>query len=311
MTEDYRDYWRRRREMAMRRWDRSGRWQFRPPGGFGFPWQGSAQVGPTFPGATATGQAAIVPMAGRLPYPDDMITAGGGFPSLGAAGPVGAAMAGAAAGHLPDVQLGAPPGYPPGYGPYLPVTTRTTRTPPPGTSGPTVPVYPWGTAPASGPGTTPPLPPGATDTPGPPGSGWPAPPATAPTSGGRTTQGQAAPRPPTDQGAGPAPPGLSQQWWDAFAAEHEGQNPLEFYGAQGEGLSEALADLEWSQGFAEMYGRPPTDDDWRAHWMATRGGPTPEQIEFWREQRRKFKEKVADAERERPPLYVPPQVIWR
>lgn len=256
------------------------------------PGAAGAQFGPTFGGAQATRQGVGVPgIPGRLPYPDDMITAGGGYPAMGAVGPIQAGVMGAQAGQMPPIPTQGVPG---GYNPYLPVTARATRTPPPGTSGPTVPVYPWGTAPASGPGTMPPPPP--------------------------NSQGQAPAMPPqVPQGAGggqqqqgsPAPPGINQKWWNDFTKEHEGQNPIEFYGATGEGLAEALADLEWSQGFAEMYGRPPTDDDWRAWWMKTRGGPTPEEIEAMREQRRKIAQEIRDETRQRPPLWVPPQTIWR
>jgi len=70
------------------------------------------------------------------------------------------------------------------------------------------------------------------------------------------------------------PPGFGE-WWGQFTREHGGKDPEEFYagvGRYGEGLEEALADREWSQGFERMYNRPPSDDDWQAHYYASRPG---------------------------------------
>lgn len=102
-----------------------------------------------------------------------------------------------------------------------------------------------------------------------------------------------------------APAGVDQKWWDDFTEQHEGQNPLDYYGEQGEGLAEAMGDLEWSQNFQEMYGRPPSDDDWRLWWFQKRGLPNPD-----RPKRRQAQQQVEQTE-ERPPLWVPPMIVWR
>ncbi len=131
-----------------------------------------------------------------------------------------------------------------------------------------------------------------------------------------------------------APPGVNPQWYNQFRQEHGGQTPEQFYGNTGEGLPEAMADEEWGRGFAAMYGRPPTEDDWRAHWFATRGGggggtPTRRELrqqEAWQKERRaqrrarqrgmgeKESEQTRTGEEQRAPrapLYVPPQITWR
>lgn len=126
-------------------------------------------------------------------------------------------------------------------------------------------------------------------------------------------------------GLAAAPPGVNPGWYAEFQRRHGGQTPEEFYGRTGEGLPEAMADLEWSQGFAQMYGRPPTEDDWKAHWFATRvgrqpgegtmGGMTPRQYERWqraRKERRRAKKAEKEGTNEpRPPTWMPPQIIWR
>ena len=97
-----------------------------------------------------------------------------------------------------------------------------------------------------------------------------------------------------------APAGVDQKWWDDFTEEHDGQNPLDYYGAQGEGLAEAMGDLEWSQGFERDHGRPPNDDEWRWWWFEKRGLNRPRQPAAPKEE-----------EEPRPPLWIPPQVVWR
>lgn len=114
-----------------------------------------------------------------------------------------------------------------------------------------------------------------------------------------------------------APAGVNPEWYAEFQRRHDGQTPEEFYARTGEGLPEAMADAEWARGFAEMYGRAPTDDDWRAHWFATRAGGTPEEREQRRRRRQKERkqvkreQKMKKEEDQRPPLYVPPNIIWR
>ena len=137
--------------------------------------------------------------------------------------------------------------------------------------------------------------------------------------------GAAAAAPPEPPGGGqapsgsPAPPGISQQWWDAFAKEHGGQTPIDYYGGTGEGMAEALADLEWSKGFEQMYGRPPTDDDWRAWWFQTRAGGEPWGDEESRRRLSRIAERWEKAlerwqelqNKQRAPLWIPPEVYWR
>jgi hypothetical protein len=73
-----------------------------------------------------------------------------------------------------------------------------------------------------------------------------------------------------------------------------------------------------------MYGRAPTDDDWRAHWFATRVGyqprsqMTPRQYDRWlkaRKERRRARQNEGKIKKEgddqRPPVYMPPPIIWR
>lgn len=125
-----------------------------------------------------------------------------------------------------------------------------------------------------------------------------------------------------------APPGVNPGWYAEFQRRHGGQTPEEFYGQTGEGLPEAMADEEWGRGFAEMYGRAPTDDDWRAHWFATRvgyqprGQMTPRQYDRWLKERKARRRARQEARRnegkirkegddQRPPVYMPPPIIWR
>jgi hypothetical protein len=111
----------------------------------------------------------------------------------------------------------------------------------------------------------------------------------------------------------PAPAGVDAGWYQQFQKEHGGQTPEQFYGQTGEGLPHALADKEWSEGFAQMYGRPPNEYDWRAHWFSTRAGGTPESREKARSNYSRWVDKQRDKERQeqKPPTYMPPAVIWR
>ena len=133
-------------------------------------------------------------------------------------------------------------------------------------------------------------------------------------------------RPPTQQQAGgqapyaQAPQGVDPGWYRRFQGEHEGQTPEQFYGAQGtgEGLAEALGDLEWSQGFAGMYGRPPTDDDWKAWWFQSRVGASPQDIAYWQSpagkrdlQRKRERASGGEGVGPRPPNWIPPPITWR
>ena len=61
-------------------------------------------------------------------------------------------------------------------------------------------------------------------------------------------------------------------WYQQFAQQHGGQTVEQYYGQQREGLAEALGDLEWSRGFQGSYGRPPSEDDWKAWYFQSRGG---------------------------------------
>lgn len=113
-----------------------------------------------------------------------------------------------------------------------------------------------------------------------------------------------------------APSGVNPQWYQEFQRQHGGQTPEQFYAQTGEGLAHALADKDWSEGFAQMYGRPPTDDDWRAHWFSTRVGYQPGEggrgSAAWlkaRKERRRAKK--AGEQEQRPPTYMPPPIIWR
>lgn len=110
-----------------------------------------------------------------------------------------------------------------------------------------------------------------------------------------------------------APAGVDPGWYGRFQQEHGGQTPEQFYAQTGEGLAHALADKEWSEGFARMYGRPPSEYDWRAHWFSTRAGGTPESRQSARSSYSRWVEQQRDKEREeqKPPTYMPPAVIWR
>lgn len=85
--------------------------------------------------------------------------------------------------------------------------------------------------------------------------------------------------------AGVQQAGLSN-WYQRFMEQHGGQTPEDFYRTSGyrrEGLSEALADLDWSKGFQQMYGRPPSEDDWKAWYFQSRGGGSYGGRELWRD----------------------------
>lgn len=73
------------------------------------------------------------------------------------------------------------------------------------------------------------------------------------------------------------------QWYQKFQQQHGGKTPEQFYGGNREGMAEALADREWSQGFERSYGRPPTDDDWKAWYFHSRGGGSYGVREAWRD----------------------------
>lgn len=132
------------------------------------------------------------------------------------------------------------------------------------------------------------------------------------------------------------PQGVDATWYKAFQQEHGGQTPEEFY--RGEslenlsnyerdlGLGEAIADRQWSEGFQGMTGRPPTDDDWKAHWHASRPGQgrpwyegmNPARVarigasrRKWRMQRRREREGDTGEDEQRPPNWVPPVTYWR
>lgn len=126
---------------------------------------------------------------------------------------------------------------------------------------------------------------------------------------------------PTRQTTAAAPPGVNIDWYAEFQRQHGGQTPEQYYAKTGEGLAEAMADEEWARGFAEMYGRPPTDDDWRAHWFSTRVGYTPEEYEKWKmrqivqqEIQRQQEQQQPEPEPEpeqRAPIYQPQYITWR
>jgi hypothetical protein len=152
-------------------------------------------------------------------------------------------------------------------------------------------------------------------------------PPTSPTGGGGGRGGG------TTRPRNPAPAGIDQKWWDDFTKEHAGQNPAEFYQeAEGvsaaEGIRRAQFDREFGASFRDQYGRDPTEDDWKAHYFATRGGDTRSEAEkeLDRMKRRRWrikrKDRLAKWRREkygkkpeqtedRPPLYIPPSVYWR
>lgn len=128
------------------------------------------------------------------------------------------------------------------------------------------------------------------------------------------------------------PPGVDAGWYGQFQKQHGGETPEEFYGRNREGLAEALADREWSEGFVQMYGRAPSEEDWNAWYFHSRGGD-PQWAAMTKAQRkaeRKLSKQTArnewaasqgyknwaeykrqTAEKERPPLYQPPQIYWR
>jgi hypothetical protein len=78
------------------------------------------------------------------------------------------------------------------------------------------------------------------------------------------------------QAGGQSPSWADPQWWQEFtAAAHplgtgtvQGATPSDYYGSPGQ----ALADKEWGDQFYRLYGRVPTDDDWRWHWYGRSGG---------------------------------------
>lgn len=117
-----------------------------------------------------------------------------------------------------------------------------------------------------------------------------------------------------------APPGVNPGWYAQFQREHEGQTPEQFYGQTGEGLPEAMADEEWARGFAQMMGRAPSQYDWEEHWYSTRGygrprEQSPREYAAWqkarKERRRAKKAEKEGTDQPRPPVWMPPQVIWR
>lgn len=65
-------------------------------------------------------------------------------------------------------------------------------------------------------------------------------------------------------------------WWDAFAREHEyttkdgrtyNLTPDQVYDRDGENaVNHALFDKAWGDKFADLYKRPPTEDDWKASY---------------------------------------------
>jgi len=104
---------------------------------------------------------------------------------------------------------------------------------------------------------------------------------TAPSAMPSTTTGYA-------QVSANVPAGVQQvglsNWYQRFVQQHGGQTPEDYYrsGSRREGLSEALADLDWSKGFQQMYGRPPSEDDWKAWYFQSRGGGNFGAHELWR-----------------------------
>ena len=54
------------------------------------------------------------------------------------------------------------------------------------------------------------------------------------------------------------------QWEAQFAAVHGHQPAIQDF-----------LDRAWSLEFVSRFGRPPTDEEWQMHWMATHGGPPP------------------------------------
>lgn len=55
-------------------------------------------------------------------------------------------------------------------------------------------------------------------------------------------------------------------WATAFKVEHKGRGVLAAYARHEEPLTAALVDKLWGEQFAEERGRPPTEEEWKAHW---------------------------------------------
>lgn len=75
----------------------------------------------------------------------------------------------------------------------------------------------------------------------------------------------------------PAPTGVDAAWWEAFQGQHEGVDPITYYGGgrwqtPQAALGEAMSDRAWGEKWAEHTGKPPTEQQWQQHWMETRGG---------------------------------------
>jgi len=56
------------------------------------------------------------------------------------------------------------------------------------------------------------------------------------------------------------------KWATAFKAGRGGTGVLAAYARHEEPLTAALIDKLWGEQFAKDYGRPPTEEDWKAHW---------------------------------------------
>jgi hypothetical protein len=149
----------------------------------------------------------------------------------------------------------------------------------------------------------------------------------APTAGGAGGQAGGGYRP---------PPGIDPAWYREFQQQHGGKAPEQFYGGHGEGLAEALADREWSQGFQQMTGHAPSQYDWENWYYQSRYGGRPgpprgsreyeamraaekykseKRTHKWRRKQRiaagTEKPRKKGEPEQRPPLWVPPQVTWR
>lgn len=57
-------------------------------------------------------------------------------------------------------------------------------------------------------------------------------------------------------------------WATAFKAERGGRGVLAAYARHEEPLTAALIDKLWGEQFAREAGRPPTEEEWKAHWYA-------------------------------------------
>lgn len=112
----------------------------------------------------------------------------------------------------------------------------------------------------------------------------------------------------------PAPAGIDPVWYQQFQQEHGGMTPEQYYSQTGEHIGHALEDQEWAENFYRDNGRPPNEYEWRHHWFITRVGYTPEEAEEWRI-RHLIREETGGGgggdEEQRPPLYEPPNIIWR